>query len=398
VAAAAAAAALLGCQEDLTMPGRCPELCPPDLLVVLDTLLTGVVATDTSIQGYNTITELPILVASDVDSFQALAVLRFQAVPERWFPTGVDTAGVRVGTIDSVAIQLRMDDRDTAAKDVRILVYRSPVATADSGVTYADVESLLTDAQLVDSMPVNDTLVVADVQRLLPVAAVTPQEADSNKLAFVLAVRASSRTVVTLASSDPGGVAPLLTYYVHGAPPLDTFSTRLVLVPEFDTYVTSPPPSPPAPGAIVVGGQPAARSFVRFSLPSYIGDSVTVLRATLMLTPRVPPVGRPGELFNVVARPVLRYFGGKSPLIPDTTIAGRGTVTSGDTSVVSIEMAPILRAWRGVNPDTLPRVVVLRNQFESQSLGGLDAVGQAGGAAAPRLRVTYLRPREGGVP
>jgi hypothetical protein len=393
---AAVAAALLGaaaCAENITTPGRCPDYCPADTLLLVDTVLTGIVVADTSIRGYNEVSSLEFLLAGDQDSLRTLAYVRLQAMPQQWV-TGVDT--VLVGTIDSVAIDLQLNGRDSAAKNLRLLAYQAPV-TLDSTTAIFDSLAIYAGGPLLDSVPVSDSTLSGGLRHLVPVAAFTPQAADSFRLGLVLDARGTLPTTVTIASNQTGSPVRL-TYYVHGAAPKDTFQTNLQVVPDFDTYARNPEPPLGTTTGIIVGDQPASRAFVHFQLPAYIQDSVTVLRATLALRLRRAAAGRPGEKFAVQASPVLRYFGGKSIIIADTTVSGVGTFTAGDTGTVAIEMARVLRLWHGVSSDSLPRVVQMANRFEFFSLGGIDALGSAGGADAPRLFVTYIRPITLGVP
>ena len=50
-AAALITAAAFACKEQVTAPGHCPELCLSDSLTVEDTVLTGIVSSDTSLRG-----------------------------------------------------------------------------------------------------------------------------------------------------------------------------------------------------------------------------------------------------------------------------------------------------------------------------------------------------------
>jgi hypothetical protein len=123
-----------------------------------------------------------------------------------------------------------------------------------------------------------------------------------------------------------------------------------------------------------------------------------VVRATLLLTPTRPVRGIPGESVSVAAQPILKYFAGKSVLFQDTAVTGLGIVAVGQTTPVEIEIARLLRLWRGVHPDSLPRAVSIRNISEDFTTVQLDAGGKLAGAAAPRLQISYVRPFRFGVP
>ena len=136
--AALLAGAAFACTEDVAAPGRCPDLCSADSLPVIDTIITGVVIGDTSVRGYTDISQLPILVVANQPLLDARTLIRFAPVPKRWFPSTLqDTGGIRIGTVDSVTLDLRLDARDTTAKNLRILVYHVPGDSLDSTVTYA---------------------------------------------------------------------------------------------------------------------------------------------------------------------------------------------------------------------------------------------------------------------
>jgi hypothetical protein len=393
-AVAALAAAAFACKEQVTAPGHCPELCISDSLVVEDTVLTGIVESDTSLRGYTRVDFSSTLSIADTDSLTSWALVRFVALPQRWFPTATDT--VLLGGIDSVTFESRLDYRDTTVHNARLVLYRLP-ATIDTLAKFDSVAPFF-GMTPIDSVPLSDTLRSADLRHLLNVANVTPLAADSFVLAIGIAIRADAKTSARLLATDLTGFPPTLRFFVHGAAPRDTFKTSFALTPTFDTFVQNPEPAAPASGDIVIGNQPAARSFIRFNIPNYFIDSVNVVRATLLLTPTRPVRGIPGESVSVAAQPILKYFAGKSVLFQDTAVTGLGIVAVGQTTPVEIEIARVLRLWRGVHPDSLPRAVSIRNISEDFTTVQLDAGGKLAGAAAPRLQISYVRPFRFGVP
>ncbi len=398
-AAAALLAGTLACAEQITTPGACPDYCPADSLSLVDTVLTGVLVADTSVRGYNTVSTLGYLLAGDQDSLRALSYLRYQPIPTRWFPIVGDTVGVRIAVIDSIIMQVRIDGRDTAATDLRLLMYRAPVALDTTTMTFDTLLQYATDSLLLDSIPVADSLGAGTVRQQVPVAAFTPDSADSNRIALVFDARAASPTTVTLASTN-AGLAPRLFFYVRGDSAMgqDTFTTAFQVVPDYDTHARNPEPVVATGPGVRVGDAPAARALLFLDVPSFFLDSVTIIRAQLQMRVNGAARGRPGEGFLLRAVPVLRYFGGKSITVGDSSTYGTAFLTAGDTGSVTIEIARPLRLWRNVPSDSLPRVLVLRNRFEPISLGGFEGVGSAGGAAAPTLRVTYIRPFRFGLP
>lgn len=390
--------AVWACTDRISAPGKCPDLCPADSVVLADTVLNAPLTADTSIRGYTSVKAASILVVSSLDSLKAVAFLTSTALPQAWSPQ-TDTGTVTFGSLDSVEVQVYLGARDTSAKNLYILIYRLP-ASIDTLIDAAGAAQYFVDSALVDSIPVDDTLTTGLLTHRVPTSRMMPLEADSFKVGVGFGVRASKPTIVLLESRDATTFPPKLFYYARGAPPrnTDSLTRSFELDPAFDTYLISPAASDPAAGSIVVGNQPAARALLHVQVPSYIADSSTVIRGTLVLHLNRPVTGVPGHTFTIAAAPVLRYFGGKSLLVPDTTTYGYGTMTVGDSVTVAIEIAPVLRLWKGTNPDSLPRVIELQATNEYFNLGEINADGSAAGANGPRLNLTIVRPFRFGVP
>lgn len=398
LAAALAGAGLLGCREDITAPGNCPDLCPAGRVQMADTVLQGVVVSDTSQRGFVSVREASILVLANTDSLKAVGVLRFLPRATYW-TTGTDTTRILPASYDSVTLSLRVSQHDTAAHDVWILVYRAP-GSIDSLVTWASVQPLLADSLIIDSVRVPDSLSVAAVRALFPdslIARMEPAPEDSGTVAIVLALRAPTQTMISVASVNLTGEPARLRWFARAA---DTSKVHTFDVgPVFDTFVQTPIPPEFDSTALRVGGLPSARALLRFNLPAGLIDSTRIVRASLVLAPVRAARGRPGETFTISARAVIRDFGPKSIFTSDSALHATVQVTAGDTSNVTLEMGHVLRTWRGVSTDSLPRTVLLMIEQEGQSLGEVAfARSTAGVAAAPSVRITYIKPYVFGVP
>jgi hypothetical protein len=390
----AAVALFVACTDRITAPAQCPELCPGADVEVVDTVLTGVVSSDTTFRGFLEPKNAPILVVSDLPAARTRVVARFQPRPDSITISG-DTVRSAIGAVDSVAIEFRLVLRDTAAKNLRVLLYRLPAAV-DTNAAFADLAPLFDDSLLIDSIAVEDTARVAAVRALLAPALVEPLAGDSGVVALGVGLRADQPTSITLASVNGSGAPPLMTWYVRAAAPRDTVQRTFTQIPSFDAFLSETPPAPLDGSAIVVGNLPATRALLYFDLPRAIVDSTSVIRATLLLTPLQPVFARPAETFSIEAQPVLRDFGGKSTVLSDQSAASDELV-AGSTDTVRVEMGRILRLWRSAG-DSLPRAVILRSVDEAFRLGEIVVGRGAGGAAAPRLRVTFVRPYRFGVP
>jgi hypothetical protein len=399
VAAGAALAVLLaglGCRENVTAPGSCPDLCPAGSVVLVDTVLTGIVASDSSYRGYFAPEEAQILALADLDSLRSVALVRFGARDSTWYPTTNDTA-VKIARVDSVQLRITLASRDTAAHNLRIIVYRIPAAF-DTGMTWADVQPYLADSEVVDTIAVADTVTGGDVLWTLPHGVVdTITGADAGVVAFAFAVRASSKTGLGLTATENASGGPHLEWFVHAGAPRDTLTHAFLVGATFDTFVYDPPAAMPS-NALAAGGLPSARSIIRLQLPPEAIDSVRVIRATLILTPTRRARGLPKESFLLSARGIVRDLGPKSVIFTDTAAGGTAAVAVGDSSEVHIEVGRLLRAWGTTAGDSLPRVIMLLGEPEGGGMSEVAVGGKSAGAAAPRLRLTFVRPYPFGLP
>jgi hypothetical protein len=394
--AVAAAGAGLGCRENVTAPGSCPGICPSGQIRVVDTTLTGIVLYDTSYVGYVVPSEAGFLIVSNGDSLSAVALIQFAVRANSWYPSGSDTS-VGIGSVDSVALSVTVTSRDTLAHNVWLLAYRLP-ALFDTSVTRADVQPYLADSLLVDSIPVPDTLTAGLVTKAIATRVLDSiPEDDSGVVSLALVAHGSAPVTLSLSALEQITGSARLNWYVRAPAPLDTVTTTISVGPQFDSFVYVPPTASPA-ASLLAGGLPSARSILRLQLPPEAIDSVGLVRATLILTPTGPAQGLPGENFRVSARGIIRDFGAKSVIFSDTSAGGTAPVVTGDSGEIRIEIGRLLREWGTAAGDSLPRALMLVGVPEGGGLGTVALARGTAGAAAPRLRITYVRPYQFGVP
>ncbi|HXY68789.1 MAG TPA: hypothetical protein VEH62_05035 [Gemmatimonadales bacterium] len=396
--AALAFGALAGCKEQISSPGKCPALCPSGHVQLADTLLTTADVSDTSVRGFVLVREASYLLASNLDSLQSLVLVRFSRIDTTWFVTLssglVDTA--YVGNPDSVVLDLHLVQRDTAVKGLKLLVYRLP-ALFDTGASYASILPYFADSTLVDTVPISDTLQTGDLPvRIADSLVIAP--ADTGVVSLGIAVVAAGKTALALGSGNLGTTAPILSTYIHAKAPLDTLSHVTSVEPSVSLFVMNPPPGQPPTGVLALGGIPTARATLRLSLPTVVVDSNAVVRATLLLNTTGPAGGFARDSFFVFAQPVVRDFGAKSILWPDSTVSGSVLIHEGQTGPVALDLAPILRFWGTTQGDSTPRLIVLRAYPEGSILGSVTFAGRVAGALGPQLRVTYVKPYTFGLP
>lgn len=384
-----ALATLAACREELTAPGNCPALCPGSNFRVLDTIIDADAGGDTSFTGYTARGQGQSFLVTD-----NLAGLPEMRGLMRFFPrpdsvTVGDT--LRAYTIDSVALSLTLSHRDTAMKGLRVLLYRMPAPrSVDSTTDFATVSAALVEANLVDSIAVDDSV----ESRLLSLRYTEPEDvarldipaADSGTLALAIAVRADGPTGARFVALGTG--APTFTTFVSADVEDEEEQDQSIFrSPTLITWVQEAP-DPADPDLLAVGGAPSSRSLIRFSIPDIIRDSATISRATVELTLTQPLAGLAGDSADLSVRAVLSDLGAKSP-----TAAASGATTRlgpGVGGTIEFDITAAVRAWLG--EDGLPPAVMLILAPEAASfLRPVFASSRAGGPL-PKVHITYTLP------
>lgn len=374
------------CTQKLTTPGDCPALCPGGQSTFRDTVLTAEVGLDSSYSGYSSVLDAVGLLASSGGGYgQSRTVVKFLRRGDSI--TVRDTS--RTFTIDSAVVQVTLQQRDLTVTDLVLEFYRLP-RSIDSTASFATIDGLMTPGNLLGEIAVPNS-VAAGLQQL------TLRGADLAKLAFVesdtttlvvgVRMRASGPGAVRFGSLLSGAESPLFATFVH-ANIADTALQRQVINRNPAVNLTVRPPEPPAgPEVLTIGGFPASRAFLRFTLPPYLRDSASIIRATLELTTSEPTFSIPGDSTFLDARAVLSDFGPKSPV---TANAFGSTVVKPGMSLFSIEMVPVVQLWQGSAP--LPSIVRLGITSEGATFLRPLIRSTRAAVGRPQLRLTYRLP------
>ena len=256
-------AATAASTEDLTIPGSCPDFCPPGEVISVDTVLREIISGDSAFRGYVQPYESGLMLAADVPGAAARAVFRTTALPSH---VAIGNDSGRVVGIDSMQLQLVISRRDTSARGLVLAFHRLPV-TLDSTTTFADLASafaappmrtvavdrllaIVTDGDTL-TKPTVDSVRVGQGGTLTLFAMfdsvqVAYPEADSGRLAIgvraaVDTTAAAGRATVALGALDIG---PVLAWTVH----VDSQGT---VIPrkdvrrgaQFSSWVVDPPPA-----------------------------------------------------------------------------------------------------------------------------------------------------------
>jgi hypothetical protein len=395
------AAVVTACQEKLTSPAECPQLCPGGSAQVFDTTVPAVANRDSSFPNTADFASggyigrgrgVALLLSNGFAASEDRPVYRF-------FPRSdqirvLDT--LRSYTVDSATISLSLVARDTLVHGLKLYLYRLP-GTVDSTASFASIDPLLADASLIDSVLVPDSVHSGTVTATLlgdELSRIALVGADS-ALAIGLRMAADSPSGVRLGALRAGNGASFTSYVTADVLP-DTGTIRKQTFSRgtaFNTFVTQDP-LVPADSLLTIGGEPSSRALIRFGLTDAFLDSATIVRATLELTPARPIIGLPGDPAFLETLAVLGDIGAKSPVTGDSLTLS-DTLPTFTTDTIRLDVTNIVQLWQAVRqrPQSiylrvLPEAATFtRTQFFSTRSQGPDPAAPV----APRLRVTYQR-------
>jgi hypothetical protein len=390
------------CQERLTSPAECPELCPGGSPQVFDTVVPAVAGRDSSFPspadfanggGYvNRGRGTALLLSSGFVGSEDRAVYRF--APRSDLILVRDT--LRSYTVDSARINLTIGARDTLVGGLKLFLYRIP-SGVDSSVSFAAIEPLLVPANLIDSIVVPDSVHTGTVT-----ADLDPTEAgrvalvgSDSTLAIALRMTAAAPTGIRVGSLTSSTAATFTSFIDVNVP--DTGSVRhqsLSRATAFNSFVTENPVTP-VDSLLTVGGEPSSRALVRFGLSNEFLDSAAIVRATLEITPVQPIYSLPGDRSFLLAKAVVGDIGAKSVVTGDTTAITIDTLPEVQADTISLDVTRIVRVWQAsrARPQSIflnmfPEAATFaRAQFFSTRSHGSDPTV----LVAPRLRITYQR-------
>jgi hypothetical protein len=396
------ATVLAACQERLTSPADCPALCPGGTPEVFDTIVSVLQGQDSSFPAFKDRAVgyvgrgngTALLTSNGFAPSEDRAVYRF--APRSDSVALRDT--LRRYDVDSAQLSLTLLARDTLVNGLKIFLYRLPQPeTVDSTRTFADIDPLLVDAALIDSIVVPDSVNSGPLTTMLrgpalDKVALTP--GGDSVLAIGLRIAAESPTGIRVGSIASSLAANFTSYVTLDVP--DTGAIRrqtLSRATAFNTFVTQNP-LVPDDTLLTVGSEPSSRALLRFGLSDAFLDSTTIVRATLELTPTRPIVGLPTDPSVLQTLAVVGDLGAKSPLTTDLAFIQQDTLPTVQSDTVRIEITRIVQLWQ--NSRTRPQSVFLRLLPEAATFAravfhSSRSHAADGTTAAPRLRITYQR-------
>jgi hypothetical protein len=381
------------CQERLTAPAECPELCPGGEAEVFDTILTPLAGSDTAYTGFVSRGRAgALLVSNGLPAGEARALYRFAARPDSAeIPANSDS--VYAYTVDSVLLSVNLVRRDTLLNGLKLILYRIEPGTADSGVTFPELEAQLVPEAVIDTIAVADTLNAGLVRTVLKgaeLAKVAIPPGTGGVLALGVRMTADAPSGVRLGASEAGTGATFVTYATAAIADTGRRRQTYTVPTGFDTYVLQTSQAPD-PDLLTVGGEPSSRAILRFDLPQPIEDSATIIRATLELIPVSPMIGLRTDPPLLEAKALLADLGAKSPVTTDSRFIANDTLSVGSADTVRLDVTSIVRLWQSV--DERPEAIFLSLLPEAASFTRPVFGSTRSASPGPaRLRVTYTKP------
>lgn len=398
------------CTEKLDNSAGCPLLCP-DQGGTIETVTIDAVTIDSTVsalagQG----TETSLLVATRGDTIDARAIIRFDSIPGTYVKPGSDTTSFEVTAVDSAFLRMRVDTvGGKIPAEVTLDLYDVNSDAPDSAI--AAIAALFTPERLITSA----TFAKAQLKDSINIP--LPPEAILSRLngRFRIGIRARGPESVQLRLlAQEGALNPtILSYRVSP----DSTVAKVTLAPfsltpagqpflaaslgDYTLLVKGTATGPPT--QLNVGGLPARRVYMRFDIPSFLIDSVDVVRATLLLTQVSNLTIDPQDTVRIF--PTVSLAGtavtdvAKAAQITGLARTDTLTVTPGSSGVRTLELANIIRLWRTLPAADTPRAIILVSTLEGTSpLEARFYSAESAPELRPRLRISYSTRRATGLP
>lgn len=413
LAAVAAVVSIAACSEKLDAGKACPLLCPIRSDSLRDTTIDAV-AVDTTIAGLPPIgTETYLMLAAHGDTLDTRAMIRFDTIPQTYSKTAFDSV---IATIDSAILItpiVKPDSLHLPKAPITIEVY--DVDTTGTDTSSAILTSLFRPNRLIGSKTFAPESLLDTL--FIPISADTVLDrvlkgthlrvglrlrsnpgydlrigTGQSGTPVTLHIRASKDTSALPVDVSPLSLTPLNQGFLSG--PLGDFT--IVASGQFAGSAT----------LLSVGGVPSRRTFIHFDVPSYLVDSTTIVRASLLLT-QTPNrrVDQHDSIYvypvAVLASPVVTDIANSLQFLDTPGALGLDSLllAPGDSGVKQFQIAGLMRTWKGTTLQLSPRSIALRSGGEGALPGQFDFFStRAPVGLRPRLRITYVPQISYGVP
>lgn len=380
-----------GCVEDITSSGACPDFCPSMQIEIVDTVITGSIVQDSSYRGYVETHRAQTMQVTSGGVAESHGLIRFRAFAEEFDMDTSSAVDLRpIIAVDSFGVSLVVDAVAGGTADFDLVVHRLPV-DIDSTVEYSDLQSTFADSAELAVASFADVVADDTVTVILPSDAFPTLDEDSSISAVGVSLRSVEPAFVDFETVNVLSTSVSMTRFLQVDSADGQAAARTDLTyPAFDSFVFSDLPVA-GPSSLVVGGSPSSRAFLGISLPSWIVDSASIVRATLQLVPSEPVVGAPGDSIRLLAEGIAAEIGPKSPILQvsvDSIAPYSGLAMVGSSDTLRIDITHVVTLW-GTNTSAV-RGVLLRAVREAGSMGEFRFNSSESAFGSPSIHVTLV--------
>jgi hypothetical protein len=404
------AAMTAACTETLDNDAGCPLLCPDQggeiQTVTLDAITLD--STVSALEGQGT--EASLLIATRGDSIDSRAIIRFDSIPALYHKPGPDTTSIEITQVDSAILRMRVDTIGGKIPATVTLDFYDVNSNAPDTAT-AVIAALFTPDRLITSATFEKAALKDTINVPIPGSQILARKGGPMRIG--VRARGPESVQLRLWSQEGAGAPTLLTYRVDP----DTTVTKVILVP----YSKTPQNQPILANSLAdyslivkgtstgpatqlnIGGLPARRVYMRFNSPSFIIDSVDVVRATLLLTQQPNPSIDPEDTVRIAPQISLAAATvtdiAKAAQIVAVARTDTLKVTPSGSGLRTMEIANVISLWRSQNPAETPRALILVSTLEGTSpLEARFFPIEAAPDLRPRLRISYSARKSTGLP
>ncbi|HEY9225312.1 MAG TPA: hypothetical protein VIP11_01610 [Gemmatimonadaceae bacterium] len=411
--AVVATVSIAACDEKLEGGTSCPLLCPQQSVSLKDTTFEGILV-DTTVSGLPTIgTEPFTMLASFGDTIDTRVIIRYDTLPTTYTKGTADSAITKIDTAQLVAPIALADSGHRPTAPVTIEVYN--VDTTATDTVAAILAPLFRPSRLLGSktfapeslkdtlrIPISPDTVLDRVQKGTKLRVGLKLVSTQGVSLRLSTARAGTPVRLVIKASTDTAATPVSVVPFSLTPADEPFLSEPLA--DYTLVVKGATVSPPT--ILGVGGVPSRRVFFKFSVPSHIVDSTSIVRASLILT-QTPNrrVAARDSLFvfpvpilstSVVTdyKSALQFLGSNGQFGLDSL-----KLAPGDSGVRSFEIVGLVRTWRQQPETVSPRTLALRLGDEGSVPGEIDFFStNALAGLRPKLRITYVPATSFGLP
>jgi hypothetical protein len=413
-----ATVAAWGCAEQLETDVACPILCPGQSVALRDTILdVDVIDTVVTLEGFPPRGSTTYhLLANSGDTLDTRVVIRFDSLFTRYTTGGVE---IPVTAVDSVFVKIQVDSAlSKATSDLTIDVYDVDSDAPDTAL--AALIPLFNPSRLLGTVTFDPPGLKDSVVIQLANAPVLAKVLANGRLRLGFRVHSADPVRIAVLSAntsrfailryDPAPNDPALLS-VTIPPRSRTPASDQRLAVDFTDYVIPAVGQPPLPPDVFgVGGIRGRRTYIRFTIPPRFADSVTIVRASLVLHQLPAPAYGFTDSLTVISNVVIARRTvveiAKAAMITDTTASG-GSIFGlpafrtfpTDDDEERIELVNVARFWTSTISADVPQAIVLRAFTEGRSAAEAKFYSHlAAPGLRPRLLISFLPRSEFGIP